>query len=294
MNLPLDEIKSNIIAKEDVHIAIICDIFGIGKEEATNKFNSELAVFLNRLSQVWLNAKQNKKPTISVAQGVNIFIEVMQMGLTFSESQNFVYIGSLPPLFNQISYQVTVDGRIYLAQQAGSISHLSEAVIVRNDEDFKICSNKDGSKYVEHTIDTFNKPFKFLEDFKCGYVFVTYPSGAKELKWVDFNRMKTHSYDKANSYNKSMYDGYSFLQTKIIKYALRKERVKAFAQSSVAIDDDIVDVEYGFDTIQEPDADQASYEPTPELKPEPTPEKTQENQDQAPNLLDGLDFNFNF
>lgn len=298
----LEKIRESVLNKKEIHIGILANVFEISKEQAEDKLLGELEILQHRIYKLWQESKPNRKPVLTLERGVNIFIEVMQMGLTFSESAALVYVATLPPKYDQIGYQITVDGRIYLAQKSGAIAHISEPVIVRNDEDFKIISNKDGSKYVEHTISDFNKPFDFLRDYKCGYVFVTYPSGAKELKWVDRAKMESQSYNRANDSNKSMYNQHSFLQTKIIKYALRKERVLPFTTTAHEQEPDFV--EYESDTSGDvstmpenttsQDAPEYDSVPAP-VSPEP---QKQEQKQSAPesddNLFGDIDFNFNF
>ena len=234
----LSSIASKIELKRSIYVALIRSNlahFNSSNEDKTHfaedVFTSELEAFIERIKS-YANENVNKPPTLTEFQGVNIFLEVMQMGLSFAPAAGLIYLSRLKGTGTAIGYQITVKGMVFLATKAGSISHVSEVVIVRNNEPFKIV-NKENVLTVEHEMDFSASNFDY-NDFKCGYVYITYPSGDKELKWTDKATM-----DKAFglSMNKAMYNDTSFLKSKVMKRALKFENKTSFLMNSISIDE---------------------------------------------------------
>lgn len=212
----IEKIKEKIEGKRDVYLSIIAKSHECDLTRAEQILDSELEMYVVRL----FNAlEKDKGSQITVAKGVNIFIECMQSGLSISESSGHVYITRLKGSGTSLAMQVTIDGDIYLAQKAGAIHHLTEPVIVRNGDDFKIVNTPDGRQIAIGEI-SFDEQKKFiLSDMKVGYVYIVYPNGDRELSWI--NRARLEEYQK-KSQTPGMYNDESFIQTKILKHALRK------------------------------------------------------------------------
>ena len=244
----LDSIKSKIEEKRDMYISLIKSTYANNKgtiEEkedfANDVFTSELEAYIERIkTHVNEQAASNKGvPSLTERMGVNIFLEVMQQGLSFAPASNHIYLSRLKGTGTSIGYKVTVLGTIFLVKKAGTIESLSEVVIVRNDEPFKIV-NKDGQLTVEHEMTFDNKSFDYDKDFKLSYVYINYPSGHREVKWTDKATM-----DKARSLSptKSLYNDISFLKTKTILRALKPENKVNYLLNSQSVGGEMDEVE---------------------------------------------------
>lgn len=289
----LDESIKKIQSKKNVYISLVSKNYGVEPETAENIFVSELEAFSERM-KTYFNSEyvknKNNTPTLSELQGTNIFLEVMQMGLSFAPAAGLVYVSRLKGTGTAVGYQITAKGEIYLAQRSGAIDYISDPVIVINSEEFQIKSNPDGTKYVDHTINFDRKEsIEFLKDYKCGYVFITFPNGDKDLRWVDFSRMKK-SYDM--SPGKKNYNDISFLQTKVILRALRNIRKVPFLMSMAGMPDDVVELDSEQENNQNEDVSNTlEQQPsTPKSYPNPVEPEVLQRDD----LTDGLSLDFDF
>lgn len=252
MNLPLGDIYNTILGKEDVYLSIINKAHKTENEQAGSIFLAEVETFLTRLEEY---AGKEPNATLSIPQGVNIFLEVLTNGLSFSKTANHIYLSRLKGTGTSIGYQVTVDGFVFSAQRVGAIDHLSEPVLVQQGEPFEIQSTPDGRNIVKHTIRFEGRPkFKF-DNFVVGYIYIVYPNGDRELSWISKNRLEQY---KAKSQNPNLYHDESFIQTKVIKHALRKVRKTDFMRTLMIEDDE---------TIQE-NRMWEDEQPTPEINTE--------------------------
>lgn len=287
-NFKLDEVLTKIESKREVYTSLIQSTYGAEKETADNIFTSEKEAFGERLKSYFNEQHQKNKnntPTLTELQGTNIFLEVMQMGLSFAPSAGLVYVSRLKGTGTGVGYQITGKGEIFLAQKSGAIDYITEPVIVRNSEPFKIISNPDGGKVVEHSIDFDNQDnFNFEKDYKCGYVFLVYPNGDKDLRWVDKPRM-----EKARnlSPSKSLYNDISFLQTKVIRRALRNVRKVPFLLSMHS-QGDIEDISTDDNTTLVDDTIHTNVETREEYTKSETVETGTND------LLDGVNLDFDF
>lgn len=220
---PLNEIYEKINSKIETYTDIAAKTHKVEANQARRIINSELENYLTRLQEYWNNKDAHKKgtPTLSLDQGVNIFLEVMQAGLSFSQIAGHVYLSRLKGTGTAVGYQVTVDGMIYLAQKAGAIDHLSEAVIVQTGEQFAILNTPDGRQVADHTILFDGRPMLSFDQLLLGYVYIVYPNGQRELSWIDRNQLDEN---RQKSPNPGMYNNKTFLQTKVVKHALKKVR----------------------------------------------------------------------
>lgn len=230
----LTDIYTILKSKQQIYETIIAKSFAVTAPGATNIFEGELENFMTRL-QNYLTDPKNKEATITTAQGANIFLEVMQAGLSFSQIANHVYISRMKGTGTAVGYKVTVDGDIYQAQRSGAISHISEPVIVLNGEFFEIRQTHEGKQVANHTILFSGRPKFTLDLMQVGYVYVVYPNGDRELSWVSAERMKEL---RAKSPNQALYSDESFVQTKIIRHALRKVRKTPFLNTTTIADEE--------------------------------------------------------
>ena len=248
MSFQLTEVVDTINKKKNIYIAIIERAFNVDSEQAENIFVMELENFKERAKTYF--EESNIKPTLTVLQGTNIFLEVLQQGLSFSQSSGLIYMSRLKGTGTAMGYEITVYGKIILAQASGAISHITEPIIVRKDEvDFSIKTDDNGRLIAHHTL-SFTDESKFTyNDFKVGYCYIVYPDGTRELSFTDKNKMDK-SFNLAQEKNKDMYNDITFLQTKVLKRAISKIRkvgipkqmevVKSFVNDEVDLDVDDV------------------------------------------------------
>ncbi len=218
-NFKLVEVLETLNKKRTVYLSLIQKVFNVDESMASNVFDSEIENFKERLKTYYDNEKN--KPTLTVLQGTNIFLEVIHLGLSFSKSADLVYLSRLKGTGTAIGYQPTVRGEIFMATNSGSISHISEPVIVKNSEDFRLRTNEQGKLIAHHEIDFSNQSFDYSKDFKIGYCYITYPSGDREISFTDKVKMDK-SYSLSPS--KAMYNDITFLQSKVIRRALHQTR----------------------------------------------------------------------
>ena len=249
MSFQLTEVIDTINSKKNIYIAIIERAFKVGADQAENIFLMELENFKERSKTYYTD--QKTKPTLTVLQGTNIFLEVLQQGLSFSQSSGLVYMSRLKGTGTAMGYEITVYGKMILAQQSGAISHITEPVIIRKDEvNFVIKTDEWGRLIAHHTISFSDVgDFKY-SDFKVGYCYIVYPDGTRELSFTDKNKMDK-SFNLAQS--KEMYNDITFLQTKVLKRAISKIRKiglpKQMEVMKSFVDDD-VDLDLDFETTQ--------------------------------------------
>ena len=232
-------IYNTIKAKENIYNDIISKTHKVDVATANRIYTAELETFLTRLQNYAQdpNAQKGGNPTLTVAQGVNIFLEVMQSGLSFSATANHVYISRLKGTGTAVGYQLTADGLIYKAQKSGAIDHLSEPVIVQIGEQFTIKSTEDGRQIADHVMRFDGKPAFNFDQLLLGYIYIIYPNGNRELSWISKTRLEEY---RSKSLNRNMYNDESFIQTKIIKHALRKVRKSDFMMQLQAEDDEVI------------------------------------------------------
>ena len=243
----LQQIADQIAGKAAVYTAIASKVNAVTEDEAAKIIDGELESYLTRLYAYLL---ENKQATLTLAQGCNIFLDVIQSGLSFSPVANHVYVSRMKGTGTSIGYKVTADGAIYQAQRAGAIAHLSEPVLVLNGEQFSIISTPEGRHIANHVLSFQGRPQFNIEMFMVGYVYVIYPNGDRELSWISGQRMKEL---QAKSANPAMYNDESFVQTKVIKHALRKVRRTPFF-NQLQVEEDAAANAREFEPMQAPQA----------------------------------------
>lgn len=220
----LKEVISKITEKKSIYLSVIKTANpDISNDVAEDIFTSELENFTSRVV-TYANeevSEERPMPTLSVLQGTNIFIEVLALGLSFSESADLVYISRLKGSGTSIAWKTTVRGEIYLAIRSGAIRHVTDPVIVWVGDDFSIKTSHCGTKTeVHHTqnVRPRDTPFTFESNFMAGYCWVVYADGSRELSFVDYPRMNEA---RKLSTKPKNYNSISMLQSKIVKRALR-------------------------------------------------------------------------
>lgn len=234
MNFPLNEIYNTIQSKIDVYVSIATKAHNTDTETAKRIIDSELEIYMSRLQEY---GQKEPQATMTIPQGVNIFLEVTTSALSFSQTANHVYLSRLKGTGTAVGYQLTADGLIYSAQKAGAIDHLSEPVLVQVGEQFSILNTPDGKQIAEHRILFDGRPPFNFDNLLLGYIYIVYPNGDRELSWISKNRLTEY---RNKSVNKSLYNDESFIQTKTIKHALRKVRKTNFMTSLLAQDDETI------------------------------------------------------
>lgn len=303
---PFKEISEKIEAKRDVYISLIRSTFNfssVNDDEKTqissDKFTAEKELYIERLKSYYIDSLEDHKskggvmPTLSVFQGVNIFLEVLQSGLSFSETSNHIYLAVMIGSRGEVAWKLTSDAVVYMAQRVGAISHISDVVIVRNDEDFEVY-NDNGEFKVKHSLKLDTNEINYEKDFLCGYVYVVYPTGFRELRLI--NRQQMDDAYKM-SQRKENYNKISMLKSKVVNRALRFDRkvvIESMVNSSskmifepvrtsseIKPNLDIPEIAKDFDEVENVVEELPNQEEITEPKEEPKND-----------LFDGLDLEF--
>lgn len=236
---PLDQINRTINAKKEIYYGIAAKTHKVDDDTAIKIMESELETYLSRLKEYWDDPMNHKSgtPTLTERQGINIFLEVLQSGLSFSKTAHHIYLSRLKGTGTAVGYQPTADGLVYRAQKAGAIDHLSEPVLVQLGEEFSIRNTDQGKHVAQHVARFDGRPAFSFDNFLVGYIYIVYPNGDRELSWISKNRLAEY---RAKSPSKYLYNDESFIQTKVIKHALRKVRKTDFMMQLQAEDDEVV------------------------------------------------------
>ncbi len=295
---PFKEISEKIEAKRDIYISLIRSTFNfssVNDEEktriASDKFTAEKELYIERLKSYYIDSLEEHKskgsamPTLSVFQGVNIFMEVIQTGLSFSETSNHIYLAVMIGSRGEVAWKLTSDAVVYMSQRVGAISHISDVVVVRKDEDFEVY-NEDGEFKVKHSLKFDSEDINYERDFLCGYVYVIYPSGYRELRMVNRQQMDD-AYKMSN--RKSNYNKISMLKSKVVKRALRFDR-KTTIESMVNTMGG-VKINAPKDDDFNIDIPEIAREQEPEIVQE-APQQPQQQEEKKTDLFDGLDLDF--
>lgn len=308
---PFKEIREKIEEKRDIYISLIksnTTYLNQSEEEkesiAGDLFTAELEMYIQRLKVYYFDCLEENKskntamPTLSIFQGVNIFLEVLQTGLSFSETSNHIYLAQMIGSRGEVAWKDTADAVVFLCQRSGAISHISDVIIVSKSEDFEVY-NENGEFKVKHTITSLDGDFDYQRDFLCAYLYVIYPSGYRELRMV--NRKQMDDAYKMSK-RKQNYSMISMLKSKTVKRALRFDR-KITIQNMVntssvvapqnpkSFDIDVSRVEENPKWTQL--AGRGSRVEEIQEVVEETPEVVEEQQEETTDLFDGLDLDFN-
>lgn len=298
---PFKEIREKIEEKRDIYISLIksnTTYLNQSEEEkesiANDLFTAELEMYIQRLKVYYFDCLEENKskgtamPTLSVFQGVNIFLEVLQTGLSFSETSNHIYLAQMIGSRGEVAWKYTSDAVVFLCQRSGAISHISDVIIVSKNEEFEVY-NENGEFKVKHTITSMDGDFNYERDFLCSYVYIIYPSGYRELRMV--NRKQMDDAYKMSK-RKSNYNMISMLKSKTVKRALRFDR-KITIQNMVNTSSVIAPQNTKSFNVDIPEVEDApKIEETPEVV-ETDPGVEEKQQEETSDLFDGLDLDFN-
>lgn len=301
---PFKEISEKIEAKRDIYISLIRSTFNfssVNDEEKTrianDKFTAEKELYIERLKSYYIDSLEEHKskgsamPTLSVFQGVNIFMEVVQSGLSFSETSNHIYLAVMIGSRGEVAWKITSDAVVYMSQRSGAISHISDVVIVRNGEEFEVF-NENGEFKVKHSLKFDMEDINYERDFLCGYVYVIYPSGYRELRLI--NRQQMDDAYKMSS-RKSNYNKISMLKSKVVKRALRFDR-KTTIESMVKTMEGVKihtpkDDDFNIDIPEIAREEEPEIETSNDLQETEQPQQEEQEEKKA-DLFDGLDLDF--
>lgn len=224
----LAEIYQAVSAKTDLTVKMVERSYSVDADAAKSIVAVEIENLMARLEKYWNDPTNHKtgSPTLTTAQAINIFTEVLQAGLSFSELADHVYVSRMKGSGSAVTYKTTVYGDLFLAQKAGAITHWSEPVLVHNDEPFLIVNSPEGYHVAEHKISFDGRPPFKIRDLKVGYAYISFPSGKRELSWISGNRLRENM---AKSSKPGNYNDETFVQTKILRHALKKIRKTPFS-----------------------------------------------------------------
>lgn len=300
---PFKEIREKIEEKRDIYISLIksnTTYLNQSEEEkesiANDLFTAELEMYIQRLKVYYFECLEENKskgsamPTLSIFQGVNIFLEVLQTGLSFSETSNHIYLAQMIGSRGEVAWKYTADAVVFLCQRSGAISHISDVIIVSKNEDIEVY-NEDGEFKIRHTLEPLPDDFNYERDFLCAYLYVIYPSGYRELRMVNRKQMDD-AYKMSR--RKQNYNMISMLKSKTVKRALRFDRKITIQNmvntSSIIEPQNVQELNIDFPEVEE--VAPKVVETAPEVE-ETAPEVVEEQkQETTDDLFDGLDLNF--
>lgn len=300
---PFKEIREKIEEKRDIYISLIksnTTYLNQSEEEkesiANDLFTAELEMYIQRLKVYYFECLEENKskgsamPTLSIFQGVNIFLEVLQTGLSFSETSNHIYLAQMIGSRGEVAWKYTADAVVFLCQRSGAISHISDVIIVSKYEDIEVY-NENGEFKVRHTLEPLPDDFNYERDFLCAYLYVIYPSGYRELRMVNRKQMDD-AYKMSR--RKQNYNMISMLKSKTVKRALRFDR-KITIQNMVNTSS-VIETQ----NVQELNIDLSEIDEAPKIEEAPKVEETEtapevveeKQEEESTDLFDGLDLDF--
>lgn len=229
----------------------------IEKEETVERFSKMFAAIhqatLQKGKEMFEVEKFNflsrtKDLQFTPVSGMSVFLEVVSNGLSFSQTNSHVYLmtrnhnagtKASPKWEKRLVYEVSADGRIFQAVQAGAIQRVSKPIIIYDCDEISL-EYRDGKEELVH------KPsMDRTKDAKIkgGYCYVTHANGERELIRMDLNdieRLSKYSAKQNKGNANALYTSnggqidVGFFQTKLIKYALKNIRKKAvYGESEV-------------------------------------------------------------
>lgn len=200
----------------DKFVAVFAAKNGVDQQTALHTYEMEKLHFMTQLQDI---------RTCSMVSTLQCFLEVVGNGLSFNQTNKHVY---LMPRGERLTYQVSANGMIYQAKQAGSIKRVEKPVIVYEGDELK-------REYVDGKLQINYTPADRTGNEKIvgGFVYIVYTDDSREGIYMDYpaiERLAKYSAKqnkgKANvlySSNDGQIDE-GFFQTKLIKYALKNVR----------------------------------------------------------------------
>lgn len=226
---------------------------------------------------------------------MGVFLDVISNGLSFSGQMTHVYMmsknvktgrkeGGKDVYEKRLVYQTAPDGKIYLAQKAGSIDRVTKPVIVYDCDEWGVSDT--GGKIKLHYVKSAHRP----PDAKiiAGFIYVIFPNDIREPFYMDMDdidRLKLYSARNNRKWDgtkfvtgdpNALYTSHKgqidpgFFASKLINFSMKNIR-RAGLSSPNEVDD--VEFEYV------PDTPSAEFEPDP-VPPEVIDEtNNEENKD---------------
>lgn len=197
-------------------------VHGCSDEMAQTIVLAELQIYCNRLSAIDLNKHQ-----LTFERGKAIFLEVIMAGLSFSPDANHVYVQPSFTNSSILTYYISPYGKLFLCQNAGSVDHVTQPVIVYEGDTFRVGTNERGHQIVLHS--ALQHPEK-KPPVIAGYVFVVTPKGDREPYWMDKADVERL---KAKSRGNKLYVAQNgdidsgFFGGKLIRHSLKTYRTKS-------------------------------------------------------------------
>lgn len=242
MSTPNQQItpKLAVESSADKFITIFSGVHNVSSDKAKLMFETEKFSFLKKLDEQSLS-------DCSPISITGAFLDVISNGLSFDKASKHVYLMSRnakkgDAWEKRLIHEVTVDGIIFLASNAESISHVSRPIIVYAGDHIEI---KDG--VIHHSPVIPRQSGKIVG----GFCYLHYSNGRNEGFWMDvadIPRLASYSAKQnkgtANALYTSGLEGQidiGFFQTKILKQALKNMRTKPVHGTSRMLSDIIPD-----------------------------------------------------
>lgn len=234
-------------------------------DEAKTMVIYEAQFFGARLAAIDLNKHQ-----LAVEIGANIFLEVIQAGMSFSSEANHIYLQPNFQNSKKLDYYTTPEGDIYRCQRAGSINHTTKTVMVYEGEPFKFGTNNEGKQIILHQ----GQLYQQKPPIVAGYFFIVFSDGSREPYWMDMadvDRLKKRSRGKNGGPNE-LYSSFNggidpgFFGAKLIKHGLKDIRKTPIYGAAIEDDVDLADITPGHALVQ-PAAQSAPQQPAFQSQP---------------------------
>jgi hypothetical protein len=263
---------------------IFAAVHGVDLARAAQMFEVERFSFMRKLSEAAI-------VDVTDVSRMGVFLDVISNGLSFSGQMNHVYMmarnvktgrkeNGKDVYEKRLTYSTAPDGKIYMAQKAGSIERVTKPVIVYEGDTWGVQQTEGVATitYVKRQPRSSNKII-------AGFVYVIFPDGAREPFWMDaddIERLKAYSaknnrkWDEGsrkyvtgdpNALYSSEHGGIDagFFGAKLINFALKNIR-RAGLQGVYETED----IEY--QAIDQPSPAEVIDNPSPEFQADEEPE----------------------
>jgi recombinational DNA repair protein RecT len=256
---------------------IFAAVHGVDLARAAQMFELEAFSFKRKLSESAI-------VDVTDISRMGVFLDVISNGLSFSGQMNHVYMmtrnvktgrkeNGKDVYEKRLTYSTAPDGKIYMAQKAGSIERVTKPIIVYEGDTWGVQQTEGLA-----TITYQKRQPRSSNKIIAGFVYVIFPDGAREPFWMDaddIERLKAYSaknnrkWDEnsrkyvtgdPNALYSSEHGGIDagFFGAKLINFALKNIR-RAGLQGVYETED----IEY--QAIDQPHADQVVDTPSPEF-----------------------------
>lgn len=175
---------------------IFAAVHGVDIARAAQMFEVEAFSFKRKLSESAI-------VDVTDISRMGVFLDVISNGLSFSGQMNHVYMIARKVKTGKkddkgkdiyekrLTYSTAPDGKIYMAQKAGSIDRVTKPVIVYEGDTWGVQETEGVARltYVKRQPRSSNKII-------AGFVYIVFPDGAREPFWMDVDdieRLKNYS-----------------------------------------------------------------------------------------------------